>query len=566
LFILASDVGCGGGSYTDLNYPIIGLTKLQRLNRYQPKDYQMDLKVTLDGEEHLTTASQFFAANDFDPEFEQEIRAALEAGRRFEGGGGASPPWSVELVEIPDCAPFEDDAVWSHGRQDNPSDKKGKKIYQVKSTGGWRPATKAEWQRRRDQGLKKEARHCVADFRRITVKSFKKYDALLINISGGKDSQVMLDVLVKQAVKQGYPLEQIVVVHADLGRVDWPGTQALCAKQVASYGLRFEVQRHETEDILDTAERRGAWPGPDKGRWCTSDHKRGPINRLITQLHQEWVAGGGRLVASRTEMEDLGLPQPAEPHKLHNAARRLLQWWLIAIQTTDVDKLAAKDMLKGMKYAVRQAAKLRKGAPVGGRVHQRWDKKLVTLSAFISDLERDAGVVIGRKRTARPRRKFRLLNCIGNRGNESAGRMAEPQLHDEDRQVTLEKHVDRYFPIKWWSEDEVWERIRPGLGRPKPGTKHRIRKGDLNYHPAYDLGMPRLSCVFCFYANEAGLLLAGYHNPKILKLFVKYEKRIRRISDKPTGQQFKKETALADIQKQIKRGWKPRTTVQDWRD
>ena len=71
--------------------------------------------------------------------------------------------------------------------------------------------------------------------------------------------------------------------------------------------------------------------------------------------------------------------------------------------------------------------------------------------------------------------------------------------------------VDNWLPIHEWTEAQVWDLIRS--------------KG-LPYHYAYDLGMPRLSCVFCVLAPKEALLLGGYHNRALLAEYVAVEERI----------------------------------------
>jgi hypothetical protein len=46
----------------------------------------------------------------------------------------------------------------------------------------------------------------------------------------------MLDYVVEQARAQGVPLARLVVVHADLGRVEWQGTAELARRQAEAYG------------------------------------------------------------------------------------------------------------------------------------------------------------------------------------------------------------------------------------------------------------------------------------------------------------------------------------------
>jgi NH3-dependent NAD+ synthetase len=64
---------------------------------------------------------------------------------------------------------------------------------------------------------------------------------VLVSISGGKDSQTALRVLVTAADAAGFSRDRIVCVFADLGEDEWPGTQELAAGHAACYGLRFIV-------------------------------------------------------------------------------------------------------------------------------------------------------------------------------------------------------------------------------------------------------------------------------------------------------------------------------------
>ena len=118
------------------------------------------------------------------------------------------------------------------------------------------------------------------------------YDVILVNSSAGKDSQASLDVVAKIAKRAGIE-HKVVVVHCDLGRVEWAGTLELAREQAAHYGFRFEVVKNEQRDLLEQVEKRfqdrpdaPSWPS-SAARWCTSDHKRGPVRKLMTQLVKE---------------------------------------------------------------------------------------------------------------------------------------------------------------------------------------------------------------------------------------------------------------------------------------
>ena len=58
-----------------------------------------------------------------------------------------------------------------------------------------------------------------------------QYEWIVANSSAGKDSQAMLDLVVEQCDQAGVPRARIVVAHADLGRVEWPGTRQLAQEQ-----------------------------------------------------------------------------------------------------------------------------------------------------------------------------------------------------------------------------------------------------------------------------------------------------------------------------------------------
>jgi 3'-phosphoadenosine 5'-phosphosulfate sulfotransferase (PAPS reductase)/FAD synthetase len=112
------------------------------------------------------------------------------------------------------------------------------------------------------------------------------YDIVLINSSAGKDSQAMLTYLVELADEQQVPRDRLVVVHADLGRVEWEGTRDLAHTQAKLYGLRFIAVKRPQNDLLDHIEARGMWPS-SAARYCTSDHKRGPVRTVMTALVKE---------------------------------------------------------------------------------------------------------------------------------------------------------------------------------------------------------------------------------------------------------------------------------------
>lgn len=122
------------------------------------------------------------------------------------------------------------------------------------------------------------------------VPDLASYDAILINSSGGKDSQATLDHVYHLARARGLQ-GRITVAHADLRDMDWPETVSICREQAEHYSLRFELVRRLGETLLERVEERGMWPDAAR-RWCTSDFKRGPILKLVTALVGEVNARG----------------------------------------------------------------------------------------------------------------------------------------------------------------------------------------------------------------------------------------------------------------------------------
>lgn len=125
----------------------------------------------------------------------------------------------------------------------------------------------------------------------VEVKLWK-YDAIMVNTSGGKDSQTALRAVVQLAKRQGYPLSRIEAAHADLDKVEWEGCPELAREQAEHYGLRLSVVRRRTKDgdesttLLDYVRQRGMWPS-NTARYCTSDFKRTPCSRVLTALDRK---------------------------------------------------------------------------------------------------------------------------------------------------------------------------------------------------------------------------------------------------------------------------------------
>lgn len=154
------------------------------------------------------------------------------------------------------------------------------------------------------------------------------YDLILVNSSAGKDSQAMLDFVVEQAKRAGV-VDRVHVVHADLGRCEWEGTKELAEEQAAHYGLPFHIVSR-SQDLLDQVEERGMWPS-STARYCTSDHKRDQVQKLIVQFGQQIGKGARILNCMGLRAEESPARAKRQPFKANERAStqsRTVDEWL----------------------------------------------------------------------------------------------------------------------------------------------------------------------------------------------------------------------------------------------
>jgi 3'-phosphoadenosine 5'-phosphosulfate sulfotransferase (PAPS reductase)/FAD synthetase len=120
------------------------------------------------------------------------------------------------------------------------------------------------------------------------VTFIRKFDIILANTSGGKDSQTTLGQVANLATAAGVK-DRVVALHADLGRVEWAGTKALAKEQAEAYGVRFEVAatRPKGDLLYQIEHQRKMFPGRGT-RFCTSDHKRAQCQKVLTRLVDEF--------------------------------------------------------------------------------------------------------------------------------------------------------------------------------------------------------------------------------------------------------------------------------------
>lgn len=115
----------------------------------------------------------------------------------------------------------------------------------------------------------------------------KRGALFVVSHSGGKDSQAMLIVL-----RAFVPHRQLLIVHAEMPEVEWEGTQEHIQRYAA--GIPIIVAR-AVRTFWQMVEARGMFPSPQQ-RQCTSDLKRGPIEREVRRYLAEHPEFNGLVV------------------------------------------------------------------------------------------------------------------------------------------------------------------------------------------------------------------------------------------------------------------------------
>lgn len=120
--------------------------------------------------------------------------------------------------------------------------------------------------------------------------------------------------------------------------------------------------------------------------------------------------------------------------------------------------------------------------------------------------------------------------CVGLRAEESAARARKAEFTIDRSASSRHRTVIRWHPILNWTQRQVWQ---------------HIKDQNLEYHPAYDAGMDRLSCRLCVLATRADLVCAARQSPELTADYVKAEQQI--------GHTFQDGLSIREIQKEAER-------------
>jgi 3'-phosphoadenosine 5'-phosphosulfate sulfotransferase (PAPS reductase)/FAD synthetase len=322
-----------------------------------------------------------------------------------------------------------------------------------------------------------------------------RYDWIVVSTSGGKDSQTMLRLVCRLAKEAGV-LDRVVAVHADMGRVEWPGVPELAAEQAAHYDVRFEVVSRPQGDLLQHVRDRSASlraraknvppvPSPTC-RYCTSHHKSNQIEKVYTRL------------AAETRAATPPVPSPTNRYCTSDHKRDQIGKVMTAL-ASETRAAPGKAVMPWMKPTQRYCTS----------DHKRDQQaKLLTRLA-------------GERKGKRP---VRILQCMGMRAGESCARSKLRPFYLDRRTSNTRKRVHIWLPIHGMTGDEVWA---------------DVWSSGVRYHPVYDQGMPRLSCCFCIYMPKPALVLAAKLMPDLAREYAAVEQEV--------GFTFRKELPMAEV-------------------
>ena len=134
------------------------------------------------------------------------------------------------------------------------------------------------------------------------------------------------------AVRDVVPRSQLLVVHASLGDVEWPGALEHAQEGASRDGIPFVVAK-AGKGLLDMVERRFAdrpevpsWPSA-ANRQCTSDLKRDPIAKAIrAELKARGICQVVNCLGIRAD-ESSGRARREPLTRVERNWRAGRQWW-----------------------------------------------------------------------------------------------------------------------------------------------------------------------------------------------------------------------------------------------
>jgi len=286
--------------------------------------------------------------------------------------------------------------------------------------------------------------------------------ALVISISGGKDSQAMINRLVAEYRQQQWT-GPIYAIHCDLGRAEWPQTLDQCRKMTAEAGIELVVIKRprgdlvqEIEDRLDKLNGSGKpfWPS-SSSRYCTSDQKRDQVDKDLRSPKPFWPSSSARYCTAH--------------HKTNQADKQLRNFPVVisaeGIRADESINRAKKSPLSIRKHITSKSIR---DLTIEQAINDRGQGQRLALSWYpIFDWSEDDV----------------YLEC----GHS---------IEDRDHRRNLYQSGQTDAALDGW-----------------------------NMHPAYVFGNQRVSCALCILASKKDLIIGAKHNPWLLNHYIELEER-----------------------------------------
>jgi 3'-phosphoadenosine 5'-phosphosulfate sulfotransferase (PAPS reductase)/FAD synthetase len=332
---------------------------------------------------------------------------------------------------------------------------------------------------------------------------FRRGGSLAVSISGGKDSQALLYSLAKLHREQGWG-GTIYAVHAHLGRAEWPQSLGHCQRIADAAGVELVVVRRPQGDLVQEMRDRMEylrgtekphWPD-SKNRYCTSDQKRGQIDKVLRAPH--WPSATSRYCTShqKTNQIDKVLRSP----------------WPTATQRYCTADQKRDQIVKA---------------------HRKHELVIAAMGMRAEESSRRA--------------KMTPLT-VAARVTASALKSLTPEQALDAQREGQRLALD-WLPLHEWTEADVWvacgttlddvnrRRELYQLGR------HEEALEGFPGHPAYIFGNQRLSCALCVLASRNDLCVGARHNPEILAEYVAMERE--------SGFTFRQDLSLETMAKPV---------------
>lgn len=285
------------------------------------------------------------------------------------------------------------------------------------------------------------------------------------SISGGKDGQAMVKTLYKNDI------ELAGLIHADLGRIEWPESLPMCHRSADEFNLPLHVvTRTDGRDMVDhwknrLEKLRGTgkpfWSS-SSNRYCTSDEKRDPINKFLTNCGYNFVISCEGIRAQESDKRKT--KPPIE-----------IRWRITSTYYEEVCNLALYE----------EAAE---------ELKLKLKNKEITKDYYFDMLAEYEWQMV---------------------------ELAIENYHPEKRLALT------FFPIFNMTLDEVWATYGMTVQLLETARFEYNTTGKLvtwwPFHPAYAYGNDRVSCMFCVLGSKNDLGTAAHHNPSLLNELIGME-------------------------------------------